>query len=343
MITRIELHNFQSHKDTVIDFTGGVNVITGESDNGKSAVIRAVRWVVENQPSGMDKVNSSWNDGFKNPLSVKIYTEDGWVERIRTKSRNGYAVCKGDGKPVELSAVGRNVPPEVTNFFNLSDVNFQWQLDPPYLLSKTSGEASRYLNEIVHLDSIDSLMSIADSDKRQLSSEQKAVESDIKTFTEQIESLNWVDDADSLYQRVKKLDEKCSEAEAQCSELNDLISRYNNLKSGLIDLDEVNKIVAEIDSIETVDYFELQRSISQYKELKDNYVDLDEVNRIVTEIDSIIVTDEETELNRTTVKYKELQKEVEELDGEIKSLMESLPEVCPYCGSRLEKGRLECL
>ena len=343
MITRIELHNFQSHKDTVIDFTSGVNVITGESDNGKSAVIRAVRWVVENQPSGTDKVNSSWNDSFKNPLSVRIYTEDGWVERIRTKNRNGYTVCKGDGKPVDLSAVGRNVPPEVINFFNLSDVNFQWQLDPPYLLSKTSGEASRYLNEIVHLDSIDSLMSIADSDKRQVSSEQKTVEDDIKAYTEQLESLNWVDDADFLYQRVKKLDEKCSEAEAQCSELNDSISRYNNLKSGLVDLDEVNKIVAEIDSIEIVDCFEFQRSISQYKELKDNYVDLDEVNRIVTEIDSIIVTDEEMEFNKMTVKYKELQKEVDELDGEIKSLVESLPEVCPYCGSRLEKGRLECL
>ena len=145
-----------------------MNVICGESDNGKSAVIRAIRWVVENQPQGTDKINSNWNENLKEPLSVKLYTDKGYVERIRDKTRNGYNICKTGEQIVKLDAIGKGVPKEVTEFLNVSDVNFQFQMDPPYLLSKTPGQASEYLNEIVHLDSIDKIMSIADSDKRQL-------------------------------------------------------------------------------------------------------------------------------------------------------------------------------
>lgn len=336
MIIRIELHNFQSHKDTVIDFTSGVNVITGESDNGKSAIIRAVRWVVENQPSGTDKVNSSWNDSFKNPLSVRIYTEDGWVERIRIKGRNGYTVCKGDGKPVELSAVGRNVPPEVTNFFNLSDVNFQWQLDPPYLLSKTSGEASRYLNEIVHLDSIDSLMSIADSDKRGLVSEQKTVEDDIKAYTQTKDSLSWVEEADVLYSRTDTLGRKVQEINVQHCELKESASIYKALKENMKDLSTLRSIVADVESLEFNNVSELKESISQYNCLKQGVVDLREVVETVSLVDSIIISNV-SELKESISQYKEYVSRRKVLACEVDSLKGELPDTCPYCGARINK------
>ena len=76
MITKIEIKNFQSHKDTMIDFDKGINSICGESDNGKTAIIRAIRWVIENRPLGTDKLNSFWNKDFKEEMSVKLYTEN---------------------------------------------------------------------------------------------------------------------------------------------------------------------------------------------------------------------------------------------------------------------------
>ena len=179
MIQKIEIQNFQSHKHTVIDFDKGVNVITGESDNGKSAILRAIRWVIENYPQGIDKINSRWNEDFKEPMVVTIFTDKGRIDRIRSKTRNGYNIWYNGKEPVELNAIGKTVPSDVIEFFGLTDVNFQWQLDPPYLLSKTPGEASKYLNQIVHLDSIDITLAAADADKRQLSSEQKVVENDI--------------------------------------------------------------------------------------------------------------------------------------------------------------------
>ena len=41
----IEIVNFQSHANTKLNFDEGVNVIIGPSDSGKTAVIRAMKWI----------------------------------------------------------------------------------------------------------------------------------------------------------------------------------------------------------------------------------------------------------------------------------------------------------
>ena len=39
MISSVHIKNFQKHKDLSLEFTPGINVITGKSDAGKSADI----------------------------------------------------------------------------------------------------------------------------------------------------------------------------------------------------------------------------------------------------------------------------------------------------------------
>ena len=51
-IKRVTLENFQSHKHSVIDFDEQLNVIVGPSDSGKSAIIRGIKWVLYNEPTG---------------------------------------------------------------------------------------------------------------------------------------------------------------------------------------------------------------------------------------------------------------------------------------------------
>ena len=336
MITKIEINNFQSHKHTVLDFDKGVNVICGESDNGKSAVIRAIRWVVENQPQGTDKINSSWNENLKEPLSVKLYTDKGYVERIRDKTRNGYNICKTGEQIVKLDAIGKGVPKEVTEFLNVSDVNFQFQMDPPYLLSKTPGQASEYLNEIVHLDSIDKIMSIADSDKRQLSSEQKTVEADIKKLEEDLKNYEWVDEADKLYARTKKLQDMVHEIDGQYNNLNSYVEQYENLS--ITDLTEHNKLIKTIEEIIIPDYSELENSIKSFEECK--VVDLSKHNKLINDIDSIIIQDTK-ELAVSIAEYDTLSINILRYEKEIEDLKNYLPDICPYCGSKLDKEKLD--
>lgn len=342
MITKIEIKNFQSHKNTVLEFDEGVNVICGESDNGKSAVIRAIRWVVENQPQGTEKINSSWNEDFKEPLSVKLYTEKGYVERIRDKKRNGYNLCKNGEKEFVLDAIGKGVPKEVMDFLNVSDVNFQYQLDPIYLLSKTPGQASQYLNEIVHLDSIDKIMSIADSDKRQLSSEQKIVDADIKKLEEEQKNYEWIDEADNLCNRTKKLNEIVTNIGTQATELNNSIENYETLESSKMDLTEHNKLIEKIMDILIPDVNELAKSITDYELYGSKVVDLSEAKELCSEIDSIIISDTK-ELEDSISQYGELSGNVQQYEKELVELKSSLPSICPLCGNKLDKEKLACL
>ena len=55
-IKSIELQNFQSHVKTIIEPAGPgfLTVITGPSDSGKTAIIRALKWLLYNQPQGAE-------------------------------------------------------------------------------------------------------------------------------------------------------------------------------------------------------------------------------------------------------------------------------------------------
>jgi len=54
LIRSLEIENFQSHELTKLDLHKGLNVIVGPSDQGKSALIRALRWLCYNEPKGTD-------------------------------------------------------------------------------------------------------------------------------------------------------------------------------------------------------------------------------------------------------------------------------------------------
>ena len=87
VIRGIKLVGFQSHVDTSINLTEGLNVITGPSDSGKTAVIRAVRWVALNEPQGDAVVNQSV--GY---AQVTIITDTGVVTKVRNKGKVRYEI-----------------------------------------------------------------------------------------------------------------------------------------------------------------------------------------------------------------------------------------------------------
>lgn len=338
MFTRIEIKNFQSHKDTVIDFDKGINSICGESDNGKTAVIRAIRWVIENRPLGTDKLNSFWNKDFKEEMSVKLHTENGWVQRIRTKNLNGYTLF-ADGKEKKLEAVGTDVPQEVKDFLKVSDINFQYQFDSPYLISMGGPEASKYLNNIIHLDSIDSMMSVAEGNKRSITSEQKVVDKDISDLEREIKNTEWIDEAEQLYHRVEKYDEVIKNKTEELADIDDDIHDRESLK--IIDLTESKKLVAEIESVEVPDVSELDDEIESYELLKGKTVDLSVQKDLVSRIEAVEVPDV-SELDEQIRSY-ELEKEnILKLNREREELKKQLPTVCPYCGRPLENGETLC-
>ena len=60
MIRKLNIQNIQSHKNTELEFSPGINAIVGSSNNGKSAILRALYWVRYNRPLGIDNLLSHW-------------------------------------------------------------------------------------------------------------------------------------------------------------------------------------------------------------------------------------------------------------------------------------------
>ena len=336
MISKIEIRNFQSHKNTTLDFTNGVNVFCGESDNGKTAIIRAIRWVAENRPLGTDKLNSTWNDTFKDDMSVKLWlSDDVWVERIRNKSLNGYRYFR-DGKEVTLEATGTDVPQVIIDILRLNDVNFQFQMDAPYLLSMSASEASKYFNKIIHLDTIDETLSVADSDKRNLNSEKKVVESDIKKYKQKLEELEWLDDAENILIRIEKYDSLIQVKEDSIGDLEASISDYEKVSFDIRNFDEEDSLIKEIEGIRVEDCSNLEASISDYQSLSGRMKNFDEEDSLIKEIEDIRIVDY-SDFQYSVLEYFKLEESLKKYEVLLKPLEESLPDICPLCGNKIDK------
>lgn len=160
MIESVHIQNFQSHKDTKICFTEGVNVLIGASDAGKSAIFRAIQWCLYNRPLG-DGFRSYWGGD----TSVTLRFFDGReLTRIKGKGVNSYFI---DG--IELKAFGTQPPDEVLALHNLDQtLNVQAQIDPIFLLQSSPGEVAKHFNEIADLEKIDITSKNLDTEARAL-------------------------------------------------------------------------------------------------------------------------------------------------------------------------------
>jgi chromosome segregation ATPase len=153
----LHLRNFQKHGNLRVVFDKHITSIIGDSDKGKSTILRALRWVCLNKPAG----NRFLRHGAKS-VSVKLVLTDGTVIQ-RSYGPHGH-VYKLDGQPYK--AFGRNVPEPIQAALRLDNVNFQWQHEGPFWFSSTPGEVARQLNAIVDLRAIDTVLSALQSNAK---------------------------------------------------------------------------------------------------------------------------------------------------------------------------------
>ena len=188
MIRSIDLLNYQSHIESHIDLCDGFNAITGVSDAGKSVIIRAADWVRLNRPLGDEIVN--WDAKKEDTTTVKIVTDKCSVQKNRTNGKSSYLLSTGRGKPAPFDVVKTDVPEEIEQALDMTDINVQGQHDKYLFLNDTAGEVARKLNELVGLDIIDTIYKNLNSRiteaKRNISSKKEEIElkeSQIKSFS----------------------------------------------------------------------------------------------------------------------------------------------------------------
>ncbi|MGA0383378.1 MAG: AAA family ATPase [Flavobacteriaceae bacterium] len=220
MIDSLKIKNFQSHSETSLDFSPGVNVIIGDTDSGKTSILRAVGWLLNNRPRGSSFVRKG-----KKSCSVSIRTSRGLIERERKSSFNGYRV-KSDSIDASFTEVGTTVPSEILSVLRLGDINTQSQLSSHFLIGMSDGYISKQLAEFLGFDFADKLSLLVKSGGTQASKEVSKFSDEAKDLQSKLSSIESKLAAKEDLIKVKNLYKNLESCFMGASTLEALISSY---------------------------------------------------------------------------------------------------------------------
>ncbi len=357
MIKSITLENFQSHEKTTIDFSEGVNAIIGLSDSGKTAILRAIRWVMINKPSG-EEFRSYW--GGDTIASLKFDNEIK-VTRGRSNSDNYYMLdLPGNVKNAhqEFRAFGQDMPDEIKKVIDISDVNMAAQMDAPFLISSNPGEVAQTLNRIVNLDVIDRAVSSVRKEKMEADRMVRQCEETHVDLHVQLEGFNYLEQMESDVVVLEMLTSSKEKKASSLATLKQVISQIKNLDDELHDcyrLLKAEKSVAllyahqeyvekkKVDQRALLDMTTTirrnQQTITQFHkyEKAQKIVDqllssVEDAGRLCTTVDT---------LNNLIWDVRETIKKKDNWVGEYERVKEEFdkifPDTCPLCGQEVKQ------
>ena len=346
MINSIELVNFQSHENNLLEFDKNINVITGKSDNGKTAILRALYYAVYNRPLS-NNYPSSWIKNEKGDLtgisSVKITKNNKSVTRYKSKLENGYNI---DG--TDLEAIRTDVPEQVKQFFNMSAINIQRQLDSHFLISETSGNIAKFFNELSNLDSIDIYLSNVEKLKRSTKKDYENCKEEIEKLETNIKKYDWIAAAEKVYTKYETCKTELLNIENKTVSLSNYIQDYNELSKELNKYSVLDLIYSTLQrfkkasntlTIQEEKAAKIGAYIKDYKQITadlEDIPDIDKGNNIIRKIKIYLHTiqdkkDFNMELSDIIDNYNNTILGKANIVKEIQELEKQRPKICPLC------------
>ncbi len=224
-ITEVRIQNFQSHANTVLRLHPGLNAITGPSDNGKSAILRAVRWAAWNQAPDGDWVRQGANNS-----AVTLVISDGTrITRERRGKRNIYTMERPDEEPLELADFGHQVPLEVLEAHGMlpiafdpnrpSLLNLATQLEAPFFITDPAPQRARMLSRLAGVHVADHGIKLANADLQAIARDAKVHEEELARLSQQLERYAGLDEEE----------ERLARAEAALAAVGPLVSQLEKL------------------------------------------------------------------------------------------------------------------
>lgn len=346
MIKTLRLRYFQAHKNSTLEFHPGINAICGASDQGKSSIIRAIRWIVENRPAG-DSFRSHFAE--KHNTEVSMILSNGQVDRVKGPKENKYQIGEE-----EYKAMGQKVPEEVTQLLNLRPVNIQYQMDQPFLLSLGGPALSKYLNEEVHLDVID--RSISNIRKKLMGNNTKlaAVELQKESLAKALSELPDLNGIDGRLGAVEQMERQAQQLKNNHTSLTNLITRIesnqNHVNNHRTVVLQSKKHWERIDTLHS-DLKTIVRKEEDLKKLSQRIQTMEDEKRdctfIINQLKPITIIEEKAKtLIPITETIKKLKGLISRINASQTALLiandrkekarnayqKAIPETCPTCG-----------
>lgn len=222
MLQSLTVRNFQAHRYRKIRFDPYLTCIIGKTDRGKSALVRALRWIAENRPSGKDFVRYG-----RKGASATLKVDGIRITRQRGKG-NHYLI--NDRK---LSSFNKTVPKDIAQILKMSGVNFQGQFDSPFWFTESPSQVSRNLNSVVNLSLMDDVLSNLASKVRKERERVDVLGEEVSELRSRLKTLAPIKTARKDLGSIVSLGERQNRLEKEAGRLDKAISAYVSAKGRL--------------------------------------------------------------------------------------------------------------
>lgn len=297
-IAEVRLRGFQSHVTSNFHLGPGLNVITGPSDAGKTAIIRAVRWVAFNEPAGEAFVNEAVGEA-----EVRICLDNGvTIEKRRRRGKTAYVLQLAPNAEPQIFEKSE-VPEDIKTVLGIvkhafgdfvTALNFAFQLDAPFLISEPASAGAKMLGKIAGTEVVDlAIKSTAkenyrvNQDRLQANKDIERIEQeltefeDLEALKEQLEACEYlvgqIDKAVATKNRLQGLNDGYSAAALRTAAVAAELDRLAIVKDLEIDLLNIEKAQQRYDTLLGL-YGQLRRletSIADLATTLDTYTEID--------------------------------------------------------------------
>jgi exonuclease SbcC len=216
-IRSVTIENFQSHVRSELVFEAGLNVIVGPSDNGKSAILRAVRWALYNEPRGSEFVRSGARE-----CRVAVVMSDGTkvvrelqLGKSGNVARNRYLLIKSDGEEMLFEGFGTDVPLEIQRAHGMHQVmldsdkrvhlSFGSQLEGPFLLTYNGSMRARAIGRVLGVHVVDAAVRSTQRDLRSVKGEATRLERVVEGLQSELTAFADLPEQEARLERAEQL------------------------------------------------------------------------------------------------------------------------------------------
>ena len=325
MIQSLHLKNFGPYKDQFVEFHSGVNVFVGLSSNGKSALLKAFPFVIDNKnPKSADGalgfINRPLERGKVAEVVLSLKNEagdsdgsdgsDGSDKIIRRKGKSINEYQLNDDTPQK--AMGVNVPAHISQIINMNSINFHKQKDLPFLLDEKPGQVAKQLSQVINLQEIDECTSLAKSTVKENASILKNQQAELENLNGSLNDLDYV-------QSFK------AEVDVYLAARADFIKQDNKFRkvdSIIVEIEELQKQQEELLLITQLDndICEFELSYNNFVSESDRF---DKIVEIVNQLELLVVKTSRceklillgTEIEKVDLNKKQLSEQKEKCEN----------------------------
>lgn len=233
-VRKIKIQNFQSHEYSEVILSDGLNILSGTNNAGKSAVARAISWVMYCE-SGTSHIRTDAKE-----CSVEIEFNNGDVIKRTRKGDHNFIQFKNatDTDFTTYKSFGNKYPKVVRDFLQnppeydkFDPLAYSGQTNKNFLIDIKPSALPEIISCLVGTDDLDIAAKNVNTSINQIKVKITGVEEEIEKDKQKLEEeYNTLDEQIEIFEQIKTLSISINAKEKLIANMAVMLNSYNEIK-----------------------------------------------------------------------------------------------------------------